>query len=532
MSSAYPYRLLSDAVAHWAQTKPGAAACIFKGKSVTWHDLWEQIQQAARGLLALGVEPAERVALIAMPCPEFLVTYMAATQIGAIWAGFSPKFTVDELRYMLLDAQPRVLFVLGEYMGINLIEAGETLMEECPSLEHIIVIDHGAELDHSYESWISRDYSAYENLRRERTAQTQESDNAILIYTSGSTGKPKGVLHSHKNVIENIRHEVQYFGFSEDARILLHFPINHVAASVEIGYGALYAGATLVLTDRFDAQESLRLITEHGINVLGQVPAMYMLQMQTPLFEEMDWTGIRTFVWGGSTPPREMVERLWAIAQKTGARLITGYGSTELCGFVTYSRPGDSLEILCKGAGAIIPPFEVQIVDEQRRPVAPGQIGEIAVRGPSTMKGYLNNPRATAEVLDAAGWYYSRDLGYCDIHGNLFIVGRTTEMFKSGGENVFPREIEEVLESHPSVLYAAVLGIPDRVYGEVACAFVVTKPGETVTDSDLRQWCRERLANFKVPKQFIFREHLPLLPNGKVNKGALRADLSTAGDRP
>jgi acyl-CoA synthetase (AMP-forming)/AMP-acid ligase II len=183
---------------------------------------------------------------------------------------------------------------------------------------------------------------------------------------------------------------------------------------------------------------------------------------------------------------------------------------------------------MLKSVGRIVPPFELKIVDAARQPVATGVVGELAVRGPSVMKGYLNNPRATREVLDAEGWYYTSDLGWVDDEGYIFLSGRSSEMYKSGGENVFPREVEEVLESHPAVLFAAVLGVPDPLYQEAGHGFVMLKPGRTVDAAELRDHCKHHLANFKVPKHFTIESALPLLPNGKVNKVALRARMAEA----
>jgi acyl-CoA synthetase (AMP-forming)/AMP-acid ligase II len=205
--------------------------------------------------------------------------------------------------------------------------------------------------------------------------------------------------------------------------------------------------------------------------------------------------------------------------------LITGYGSTEVCGFVTYTEKGDDIDTLLKTAGKIAPPFELKIVDDQRQEIPDGQIGEIAVRGPFMFKGYLNNPSATAEVLDKEGWYYTSDLAFKDSRGYITITGRKSEMFKTGGENVYPREIEEILETHGSVLFSAVMGVPDDIYQEVGWAFIMPMPGKEVTEEELRELCRSKLANFKIPKKFFIRPLLPLLASGKVSKLALKEEI-------
>jgi acyl-CoA synthetase (AMP-forming)/AMP-acid ligase II len=252
------------------------------------------------------------------------------------------------------------------------------------------------------------------------------------------------------------------------------------------------------------------------------------MQMQTPKFRDMDWSSVRAFVWAGSAANEIMLQVLASVIEKTGARLITGYGSTEVCGFCTYSAPEDNLDLLARSAGRTVPQFEIRIVDDGRKPLPTGEIGEIAIRGGIVMKGYLNNPEATANAIDEDDWYYSNDMGYLDEAGYLFITGRKSDMFKTGGENVFPREVEAVLERHPTVLFAAVIGVPDDFYDEVGRAFVMLKPGMDADEDSLRAYCREHLANFKVPKQIDVRPTLPLLPNGKVNKLALKRELGLA----
>jgi acyl-CoA synthetase (AMP-forming)/AMP-acid ligase II len=205
--------------------------------------------------------------------------------------------------------------------------------------------------------------------------------------------------------------------------------------------------------------------------------------------------------------------------------LITGYGSTEVCGFVTFTEKGDDMEILMKSAGKIAPPFELKIVDGRRREIPNGQVGEIAVRGEFMFKEYLNKPEATVEVLDNEGWYYTSDLAWKDDRGYIYITGRKSEMFKTGGENVYPREIEEILEVQGKVLFSAVIGVPDEIYQEVGWAFVMPMPGQEVTEEELREYCKGKMANYKVPKKFIIRPLLPLLANGKVNKLALKDEI-------
>lgn len=516
-----------EVVDYWAERRPDAEALVFGDRRLSWREFQEQVDRVAKAFLELGVEPGDRIAMVAMGCPEFMITFMAASKVGAIWLGLSPKFTPDEIRYILGHCEPAVLLTLHEYAGIDLVERGLTFGQEFPSIAEVLVIGNGLSGDTiDYQTFVDTPRPHLDDALKCRAADVHPNDEALLMYTSGSTGKPKGVLQSHHSIIQNIAVEVKYFGFDENTRALLHFPINHVAADVEIGYGAVFGGGTLVLLDRFDPAQSLDVIESEGITMVGQVPVMFLMQFQVPKFRTMDWSRVKAFVWGGAGASPMLLQVLSGIAAQTGARLITGYGATEFCGFATYTMPEDSLELLAKSAGKIVPPFEMKIVDDERKEVPLGTIGEIAIRGPIIMKGYLNNPAATAAAIDDEGWYYSNDQGHMDANGYLYISGRKSEMYKSGGENVFPREVEDVLEGHPAVLFAAVVGVPDALYQEVGHAFIMSKPGQSTTAEELRTYCKERLANFKVPKIFDFHPQLPLLPNGKVNKMALRRELA------
>jgi len=349
------------------------------------------------------------------------------------------------------------------------------------------------------------------------------SNPALLMYTSGSTGHPKGVVHTHKSIVVNAEIEAREIGLRPGCRLLLHFPINHVAADVEIGFTALLSGSAVVFMDRFDPEESLRVIERERITLIGQIPAMYLLQMQRPIFKDIDFSSVEHFVWSGSSAPKIMVDTLAQIAQKTGARLINGYGMTETAGFVTYTAADDCYEQIIETAGKVPKEFELKIVDDYRCTVPDGQVGEIAVRGDIIMKEYWRNLRATAAVLDDEGWFYTSDLASKDANGYIRIAGRKSEMFKTGGENVFPREVELAIEAHPGVMAVAVIGVRDDIYAEVGRAFVVPKPNYPITEEELREHCHKHLANFKVPKRFQIRDHMPFLPNGKIDKQALRA---------
>jgi len=513
-------------VEKWAQAKPEAEALAFGDDRVTWAGFKQDMDRAAKAFLEAGVQKGDRIAMLAMARTEFPITFMAAGKIGAMWLGLSPKFTLDELRFIINDCRPTVLISLKEYMGKDLGPALKALMAEFDCLKKVLVIGGEVQGAAGYAAFVDDNRPELDEAMAARASEVDEQDEALLLYTSGSTGRPKGVVHTHRSIVANIRVEIDKFYFEQDTRILLHFPINHVAADVEIGFGAVMGGGCLVLMDRFDPAATLAVIPREKISALGQIPAMFLMEFKEPSFGQTDLTSLKSFLWAGAAAPRIMIDVLGKVCGQTGAFMLTGYGSTETCGFVTYTEKGDDVEKLLRSAGRIAPPFELKIVDENRNELPDGQVGEIAVRGDFLMKGYFNNPQATAAVIDREGWYYTADLASKDPDGYIYIAGRSSEMYKSGGENVYPREIEDLIETHPAVLFAAVIGVPDEIYQEVGWAYAMLKPGLEVSEETLQQLCQEKLANFKVPKRFFVRPLLPMLASGKVDKMALKKEAA------
>jgi acyl-CoA synthetase (AMP-forming)/AMP-acid ligase II len=510
-------------VDRWAKSCPDREAIVFGAERYDYAWLKDQMDHVAKGLLEAGVEKGDRVGLLSMARPEFLSTYMAANKVGAVWLGLSPKFRLDELRFIVADCKPTVLIAVRSYLDRDLGEDLAALAREFSFLKKVLVIGEPVEGTEAFQAYTAQPRNELDEALDKRAAAVRPEDEALLMYTSGSTGKPKGVIHTHRSILANLAVQARYFDMVEGVRGLLHFPINHVAADVEIGYACAYAGGTCVMMERFDPAATLETVARERVNIFGQVPAMFLMEFGLPDFPETDWSNVTAFIWSGSAAPALVVDVLTGIAEKAGANVLTGYGTTEMCGFVTYTEPDDSKDRLLHSAGKCAPEFELRIVDEKRHPVASGQIGEIAVRGRFLMKGYYNRPDLTAEVMDSDGWYYSGDLASMDADGYIHIAGRKSEMFISGGENVYPREIEDVIEAYPGVLMAAVIAAPDPTFQEVGHAYIMPYPGREIDADALATHCRERLANFKVPKRFEVSSSLPMLPTGKIDKRALKS---------
>jgi len=512
---------------HWGQSTPGAEAIVFDNRRMTYAQLNEAVDRAAKAFLDFGVLPGDRIAMLAMACPEFMITFMAASKVGAVWLGLNPKLSSRELSYILNDCRPKVLVTLSTYGDKNVLEeVGRVNLFDC-GIEKTVVLGTCTSEMIPFDSIVDSIRAHLDHELAKRSAEVSSTDAVLLMYTSGSTGQPKGVLQTHRSILINVREQAKFFFMDRTTRALLHFPINHVAADVEIGFATMFIGGALVMMDRFDPAESLAILAREQVTMIGQIPAMFLMQAALPGFSTTDFSSLKVIVWGGAAAPMKLLRELEQISQRVAAKLVTGYGSTEACGFITYTQPGEDLERLATSVGKPPDGFELRIVDESRQSLPTGTTGELAIRGPFLFTEYFNKPEATAAARDDDGWFYTGDLGHLDNQGTLFLSGRKSEMYKTGGENVFPREIEDVLCEHPSVALAAVIGVPDPLFQEVGYALIMQRTGATLTAEELKEHCKKHLVNFKVPKVYDIRPSLPLLANGKVNKLELKRETQS-----
>jgi fatty-acyl-CoA synthase len=327
---------------------------------------------------------------------------------------------------------------------------------------------------------------------------------------------------SHHGLVHCSKVQWERWRTREPLRILCNFPINHVACTGDVCSYALVAGGTIVFMESFDPAGTLDAIERERLNVWGGVPTMLQLCAAVPDFDRRDLSSVELILWSGAAAPRSLLERLSC----RGAKLATSYGMTETTGSVTYSDPGADLDTLAETIGRPHPSYQVRLAKEDGRPCAAGEEGEIQVRGDFIMLGYWNRPDATAAAIEADGWLHTGDVAVAREDGNWRIVGRRSQMYKSGGYNVYPREIEIALESHPAVAMAAVVPVPDPLYQEVGHAFVVPRGAAEPAEEELRAFLRERLANYKVPKRLFVRGQLPMLPVGKVDRVRLAAEAA------
>lgn len=513
---------LAHYVAHHATATPDAEAAWFEGATTTYAELDARVDRFARSLMAAGVAPGDRVAVLSTPRPEYLVSLLAAMRVGAVWVGLNPKYTYRELAHVVTDSEPTLLLSLAQFEGREYAEDVARLMADVPAVHTAYRLDDGpavGPLRPIAEFLVDRapadDYVT-------RSAAVTKRDAAVIVYTSGTTGAPKGAVLAHEGLVYAFRTEARALGV-ERPRVPCNLPINHIACIGDVCATTLIAGGMVAFLERFDPAELLDAVERLGLTSILHVPTVLQMLAAEPDFHIRDLSSLTNVSWGGAPLPLDVM----AAYRKLGVRLTTVYGMTETSASITWTDPDADDETLATTVGRPDPDMDVRLVDEDGIDVPDGEQGEIWVRHRCLMKGYFRQPEATAAAYTPDGFFRTGDVAVRQSDGNLRIVGRRSEMFKSGGYNVYPREIELALEEHPAITLAAVVGIPDPVYTEVGAAFVALEPGHTLTVDEAREWCRERLANYKVPKRFTVLPELPLLPVGKVDKRALRSSLTS-----
>jgi acyl-CoA synthetase (AMP-forming)/AMP-acid ligase II len=513
---------ISDYVGLHAAAQPEREALVLGGRRWTYRRLAGEVDRFAASLHAAGVRRGDRVAILSTPRPECFLGALAAASLGAITLGLNPKFPLDELHYFAADAGPRLLLGFARDAEGDHREALAALARAEPAPARVVALGEPGEPGAlAFEAWLAEGDGVPSGELARARAGVGAGDAALLVYTSGTTGRPKGALIPHRALARC--GAVQAGRWRADPlRVLCDLPVNHIGFMGDVCAYALAAGGTTVFMERFEPDAIPALIERERLTGWGQVPTMFALTLAQPAFARHDLSSLRRIVWGGARAPRELIAAL----RRTGAVVSTSYGSTETGGSITYTDDDADLDQLSETVGRPDPHYEVRLVGDGGRPVAPGEVGEIQVRGDHVMLGYWRRPEATREAIDAEGWLHTGDLALLRRDGCLALRGRTSETYKSDGENVHPREVELALEDHPDVLLAAVFGVPDALYGEVGHAFVMRRPGRDPDEDALRAHCRARLVNFKVPKRVFVRDALPMLPIGKVDKRALRREAA------
>ena len=491
---------------------PHRRALTFEGTTWTYGELQDRIDRLASALRAHGVCHGDRVAFLGFNQPSFLETLFAAARLGAIFVPLNYRLTGPELSYIINNAGVHTLVTDTSHRPVI-----DPIRAELPCRRFLSA-------DQPAEGWpdIAGMLVAHDPLRTgERVA---EDETAIIMFTSGTTGRPKGAMLTHGNIWWNNINVLLAYDLLADDVSLLVAPLFHIGGLNVNSLVIWQKGGHIVLHRTFDPRRCLDDIATYGVSTMFAVPAMLLFISQQPTFASADLSSLHTIVCGGAPVPEPLM-RLYA---DRGIPINQGYGLTETSPFVTFLAPEWGMAKL--GSAGRPPIFsEVRLVDPDGRDIAAPRVnGEVITSGPNIMKGYWNNPEATAAAIDSEGWFHTGDVGYFDEDGFLFIADRLKDMVITGGENVYPAEVESVLYDHPAITEIAVIGLPDEQWGEVVVAVVALKDGATVDLEELRGFATERLARYKLPRRLEIVPALPRNPAGKVLKFELRARFGAA----
>ncbi|WP_445614077.1 class I adenylate-forming enzyme family protein [Geobacillus sp. YF-1] len=491
-----------------AADNPSREAVYDLRHRMTYGELYKEVRQLASALIALGIKQGDRVGVCLPNWLETVQLFFAISQIGAIVVPFNPKYRQHEVEHIIKNSGMRTVFVCEEiekHIGLNLIQ---TIVNQ------IITVRFVKSGFLSLEQL--RSYATDQPLRT--VAIDPQHDLFCLLYTSGTTGIPKGVMMTHRGIVQSGMAIADNLKCRQDDVFLICTPIFHVFGMACNLMSAVYSQAKMVLQERYNPREALQLIEKERVTIHHAVPAMFHMELHVLNNESFDLSSLRAGMTGADICPLETVK---AVREKMGTVLCISFGTTET-GSVTITPFEAKEDRIFETVGKALEGNEVKIVNERREVLPPGRIGEIACRGFGVMKGYYNMPEQTAEVLDEEGWYYTGDLGMMDEDGYIRFMGRKKELIIRGGYNIYPKEIETILQRHPGVFAAAVIGLPEPVLGEEVCAVIQPKEGSYITEADIVEFLRPLVADYKLPNKVVFVDQFPTTASGKIQKGKLR----------
>ncbi|WP_334160975.1 long-chain-fatty-acid--CoA ligase [Phenylobacterium sp.] len=516
-SAADTIQLLTDIPRVHARGRGDHLAVEFEGRGLTYAELERRSNQAAGLLQALGVKPGERVGWLGKSCEAWYEIMFGAAKARACLAPINSRLAVPEIAFILKDSGANVFFVTPDFFA-----AAEAVTAQIDRPIRVLAVNG----EHpGFESYATRRDAA----PAPALDAPQPDDDVLQLYTSGTTGLPKGVRLNNANYAAflALRHQVEGFDYGPDDTVLIVMPLFHVAGT-NISYAGLSAGGRLILMADFNPVEVLRLIEQEKVAHVFLAPVMINVLLQTPQAKTTDFSSLKTVSYGAS-PISEAV--LKQATETFGCGFIQFYGMTETCGAGTTLAPSEHKGELMRSCGRPWATLETRIADENGRELPPGGIGEIEIRGPIVMAGYWNRPEATAETIRPDGWLRTGDAGFMNEDGYFFVHDRVKDMIVSGGENVYPAEVENAILGCPGVADAAVIGVPDERWGEAVKAIVVPAPGAEPDPEQIIAYARQRIAGFKAPKSIDFIEALPRNPSGKVLRRELRKPYWEGRDR-
>ncbi|MEA2054166.1 MAG: AMP-binding protein [Candidatus Thermoplasmatota archaeon] len=506
------------------------ALVYLNGPRCKYREFREICNDLAKGLMRLGVKKGDHVAVWAYNVPEWVILQFATAKIGAILVTVNINYRAHELEYLLKQSDSTALFLVDGFRDVSYVDTVYKILpeikegktsEKFPFLKHIVFI--GREKHPGLSNFgevinMGKDVSDDELAEVQKSLDTHDVVN--MQYTSGTTGKPKGVMLAHYNIINNAYWVGKYLGLTEKDRMCIPVPFFHCFGCVMSTLNCVLYGATMVPIEIFDAGKVLKAVDQEKCTVIQGVPTMFIRELNHPDFSKCNTTTLRTGIMAGATCPMEVMKR---VMDEMHVKEITiCYGLTEASPVITQTKRDDPIDKRVETVGKAHSPVEVKIVDpETGKELPPNEPGELIARGYNTMKGYYKMPEETKKAIEN-GWLHTKDLAEMDENGYIKILGRVDDMIIRGGENVYPREIEEFLYKHPKIRDVAVVGIPSKEYGENVAAFIQLKKGMESSEEEIRQFCKENIARYKVPKYIFFSDEFPMTASGKIQKYKLR----------
>jgi fatty-acyl-CoA synthase len=508
----------------------------------TYREYRERAQAVAKGLLSLGLDKGDHIAVWAANVPEWLLIQMAAAKAGLVLVTINPLLHGAEIEYILKQGDIRALFFMASIREHNCLATirsmttpgennGVVSGERLPLLRYVSLVGAPPAGLLGQEGWRPALFTEMvasgahgtqvsDDLLRERQASVTPFDPAMMLYTSGTTGFPKGALLSHRSLLNDAAFFIRRMKLKSEFRSCVLVPFFHVFGCMGYNLSSLFSAGTLHPLLAFDSLKAMQIISSERCNFTGGVPTMLTAMLQHPDFTSYDLSSLERVVCAGAPVPVSLMEQ---VKERMGADVVIAFGQTENSGAITLTLPDDPFELKAATVGIPYPHTDVKIIDPLSGAVVPvSERGEICCRGVIVMQGYYQMPERTAETIDSEGWLHTGDLATMDAHGYINIVGRIKDMVIRGGENVFPREIEDFLIRHPKVADVQVLGVPDKFFGEELLAVVLPREGVQLTGEELREYCTGRISRQKIPRYFQFVESYPMTGSGKVQKFVLR----------
>lgn len=528
---------IGDLLEKQAKSNPDQEAVVYPEHNfrVTYHEFNKLVDEAAKAFISIGVKKSDHVAMWSDNKFEWLVTQFATARIGAVLVTVNTNYQTSELEYLLQQSDTKVLVMDSKYRNTSYIRV---LTDVCPNiiksdknkinsirlpyLDNVIVLGNDApDFAFNWNEFITKHQDVTDDELNNLKNQLHHDDVINMQYTSGTTGFPKGVMLSHYNIVNNAKQIGKRMNLTHEDRLCIPVPFFHTFGCVLGILTAVTSGATMVIVEQFDAEKVLDAVSTEKCTALHGVPTMFIAELNHPNFENYDLTHLRTGIMAGSSCPIEVMQD---VMNKMGASEITiAYGLTETSPVFFQTKVDDPIELKVSTVGQVHPHVEAKIIDpDTKEECGPNETGELITRGYHVMKGYYDNKKETDNTIDKHGWLWTGDLATADENNYIKIIGRNKDMIIRGGENIYPREIEEFLYRHQGILDVQVVGVPDKKYGEEIMAWIILKPGIVVTDTDIRDYCLGQISYHKIPKYIEFVNEYPMTASGKIQKYRLQ----------